>query len=487
MTTTPPSSSAIRTPPTPRYGSRYDNYEPYSPRRSKRIADQQHLFSGSAATLDASTTGLVKEHALRRDQELHQLGISGRATYSPPHSQVSSPKRRSERLDMNSPSLSPPPKNSRVRSKPLSSSLPHSSSSSSSSSSYRSTMDANTNSSLAANGMLPTPAKTPRKKQIEDLGPTARTLFSSSSKPAQDPAAMMPKRSKKYSGFSLESFETDPQQARQEPIAIFTDSRDRIPQVNNSPDNPFRSKPADGEPSSSKLSADAGKGRKLDESSRKRDKNVDKAIRRDDGLLYVFRGKKVFRKFKPEVEEEEDDDDDLGLLASRSELTSESIPRIRPLTRSSIKPRVLFPEARAAPVTREKEEEPNTPSTIVEAEEEQDEEPDEEPVEESAETANQPATAHEEDGFSKNPITPEGQVIQTDTPSSPLASGRSLRSHGLKAGSGPEHCDPDTPTAKRISPFDRWRRGKSHSTPTKTKKRGIDGNSNQTSKKSRSH
>ena len=99
---------------------------------------------------------------------------------------------------------------------------------------------------------------------------------------------MMPKRSKKYSGFSLESFETDPQQARQEPIAIFTDSRDRIPQVNNSPDNPFRSKPADGEPSSSKLSADAGKGRKLDESSRKRDKNVDKAIRRDDGLLYVL-------------------------------------------------------------------------------------------------------------------------------------------------------------------------------------------------------
>lgn len=284
MTTTPPPSSAIRTPPTPRYGSRYDNYEPYSPRRSKRIADQQHLFSGSAAALDASTTGLVKEHALRRDQELHQLNISGRATYSPPHSQVGSPKRRSERLDMNSPSLSPPPKNSRIRSEPVSSSVPHFSSSSSS---HRSTMDANTNSSLAANGMLPTPAKTPRKKQIEDLGPTARTLFSSSSKSAQDPAAMMPKRSKKYSGFSLESFEADPQQASQEPIAIFTDSRDRIPQVNNSPDNPFRSKPADGEPSS-KLSADAGKRRKLDESSRKRDKNVDKAIRRDDGLLYVL-------------------------------------------------------------------------------------------------------------------------------------------------------------------------------------------------------
>ncbi|DAA78290.1 TPA_exp: Uncharacterized protein A8136_4266 [Trichophyton benhamiae CBS 112371] len=481
MTTTPPPPSSIRTPPTPRYGSRYDNYEPYSPRRSKRIADQQHLFSGSAAALDASTTGLVKEHALRRDQELHQLGISGRATYSPPHSQVSSPKRRSERL--NSPSLSPPPKN-RVRSEPVSSSLPHSSSSSSS---YRSTMDGNTNSSLATNGMLPTPAKTPRKKQIEDLGPTARTLFSSSSKSVQDPAAMMPKRSKKYSGFSLESFEADPQQASQEPIAIFTDSRDRIPQVNNSPDNPFRSKPAEGEPSSSKLAAEAGKRRKLDESSRKRDKNVDKAIRRDDGLLYVFRGKKVFRKFKPEVEEEEDDDDDLGLLASRSELKSESIPRIRPLTRSSIKPRVLFPEARAAPVPCEKEEEPSTPSTIVEAEEEQDEEPDEEPVEESAETADQPATAHAENGSSEHPITPEGQIIQTDTPSSPLASGRSLRSHGLKAGSGPEHCDPGTPTAKRISPFDRWRRGKSHSTPTKTKKRGIDGNSNQTSKKSRSH
>lgn len=213
-------------------------------------------------------------------------------------------------------------------------------------------------------------------------------------------------------------------------------------------------------------------------------------------IILLSRGKKVFRKFKPEVEEEEGDDDDLGLLASRSELTSESIPRIRPLTRSSIKPRVLFPEARAAPVTSEKEEEPSTPSTIVEAEEEQDEEADEEPaeepveepVEEPIETADQPATSHAENGTSENPITPEGQIIQTDTPSSPLASGRSLRSHGLKAGSGPEHCDPDTPTAKRISsPFDRWRRGKSHSTSTKTKKRGIEGNSNQTSKKSRSH
>ncbi|EFQ98185.1 hypothetical protein MGYG_01221 [Nannizzia gypsea CBS 118893] len=482
MTTTPPPSSAIRPPPTPRYGSRYDNYEPYSPRRSKRIADQQHLFNDSAAAPDASTADLIKEHTLRRDQELHQLGVSGRATYSPPHSQPGSPKRRSERQDMNSPSLSPQPK-SRIRSEPVSFSL---SLPSSSSTSHSSTMEANINSSLAANGMLPTPAKTPRKKQIEDFGSTARTLFSSSSKSNEDSAAMMPKRSrsKKYSGFSLESFEADPQQASQQPISIFTDSRDRIPQVNNNPDNPFRSKPADGEPSSSKVSADAGRRRKLDESSRKRDKKVDKAIHRDDGLLYVFRGKKVFRKFKPEVEEEEGDDDDLGLLASRSELTTESIPRIRPLTRSSIKPRVLFPEATATPAVREEKKEPSTPSTIFEEEEEQTEEP----AEESAETVDQPAIGHAE-VESDNPITPQGQITQLDTPSSPLASGRSLRSHALKTGSEPEaeHRDPETPTAKRFSPFDRWRRGKSHSTPTKTKKRGIDGNSNPASKKSRSH
>ncbi|KAM5435249.1 hypothetical protein MferCBS31731_006391 [Microsporum ferrugineum] len=467
MTTTPPPSSAIRTPPTPRYGPRYDTYEPYSPRRSKRIADQQHLLSDSAAALDASANELFKEHNLRRDQELCQLGVSDRATFSPPQSQHNSPRRKSERQNMNTrSSLSPQPKN-RVKPDPASSSHPPS----------KSTMNTNINNSLAANGMLPTPAKTPRKKKIEDLGSTVRTLFPSSSK-SEDLGTMVPKRSrsKKYSGFSLESFEADPQQANQQPISIFTDSRDRIPQVNNSLDNPFRSKSADPEPSSSKLLSDSTKRRKVEDNSYKRDKNVDKAIRRDDGLLYVFRGKKIFRKFKPETEEDEEDDDDLGLLASRSELTNESKPRIRPLTRSSIKPRVLFPEATAA-YNREEEKEPSTPSTIVEVEKEQ------------TDIVSHPVIASTEVESSDNPITPQGQTTNPKTPSSPTATGRSLRSHTIKAGSDPEaeRRDPQTPAAKRFSPFDRWWRGKSHTTPTKTKKRGIDGQSGPASKKSRSH
>ncbi|KAK2864954.1 hypothetical protein FQN49_004054 [Arthroderma sp. PD_2] len=469
MTTTPPPSSAIRTPPTPRHGPRYDSYEPYSPRRSKRIAGQQHLFSDSPTALDASTSDLLKEHNLRRDQKSHQTGMSDRPVFSPPQSQHNSPKRKSERQMNSRSSLSPQPK-SRVRHDTGSSSLPPS----------YSTMDANSNNNHPAmNGMLPTPVKTPRKKKVEDLGPAARTLFSSNSK-SEDPEAMVPKRSrsKKYTGFSLESFETDPQQAGKSATSQSTDSRDRVPQVNDSMDNPFRSKSAEPAPSTSKPSSDGTKRRKLDDSSQKRDKNVDKAIRRDDGLLYVFRGKKKFHKFEPEAEEDEGDDDDLGLLASRSELTNESMPRIRPLTRSSIKPRVLFPEATATPARDE--EEPTTPSTIVEVEEE-----------EQVEVINRPvaAVASTEAGTTNDPITPQGQMINPETPSSPLATGRSLRSHGMRADSEPgfEHRDSEAPVAKRFSPFDRWWRAKSHATPTKAKKRGIEGQSGPHAKKSRSH
>ncbi|KAF3491522.1 uncharacterized protein GIQ15_01039 [Arthroderma uncinatum] len=473
MTTTPPPSSAIRTPPTPRHGPRYDNYEPYSPRRSKRIAGQHHLFSDSpAAVLDARTSDLLREqHSLRRDKKLHQLGMSDRAAISPPQSQHNSPKRRSERQDMNTrSSLSPQPKN-RVRHDTGSTSLHH----------PYNTMDADHN-DPAVNGMLPTPAKTPRKKKIEDLGPAARTLFSSNSK-SEDPEAMAPRRSrsKKYTGFSLESFEADPQQAEQQAISIFTDSRDRIPEVNDSMDNPFRSQPADNAaPSTSKPSADGTKRRRLDDGSQKRDKNVDKAIRRDDGLLYVFRGKKTFRKFKPEAEEDEGDDDDLGLLASRSELTNEAMPRIRPLTRSSIKPRVLFPVATTTPTPDEDEPEPEptTPSTIIEAEEEQ------------VEATDRPVAAVTEADATNNPITPQEQIINPETPSSPLATGRSLRSQTIKAESeaGAEHADSEAPVPRRFSPFDRWWRGKSHSsTPTKAKKRTIEGQSGPSAKKSRSH
>lgn len=100
----------------------------------------------------------------------------------------------------------------------------------------------------------------------------------------------MPRRrpkGQKYSGFSLESFEADPQPVEEGPIAIYTDSRDRIPKVNPDVNNPFRSKAGSSSSTTNPTDKDkTAKRRKLDD--KKRDKAVDKAVRRDDGLLYVL-------------------------------------------------------------------------------------------------------------------------------------------------------------------------------------------------------
>lgn len=131
-------------------------------------------------------------------------------------------------------------------------------------------------------GMLPTPAKTPKKapneKQTAHLRSVARNLFHN-----EEEALVSPRRKrvpKKYSGNSLESFVAE---EVEEPIEIFTDSQDRVPEVDRSEDNPFYGSSATVE----------------QEPPRRRSKRnvaipgeasqaVDEAIQREDGLIYVL-------------------------------------------------------------------------------------------------------------------------------------------------------------------------------------------------------
>jgi hypothetical protein len=115
-------------------------------------------------------------------------------------------------------------------------------------------------------GMLPTPAKTPRKKPVDNVDSTARVLF---------PPLSGQKKKRKQTGFSLDSFTEDPSQG--ESIQIYTDSRDRIPEVDESEANPFYNKP------SANTSA-----RSCRRKTRSRDKEVDEALNRDDGMVYVL-------------------------------------------------------------------------------------------------------------------------------------------------------------------------------------------------------
>jgi hypothetical protein len=124
--------------------------------------------------------------------------------------------------------------------------------------------------------MLPTPAKTPRKKAVGDAGTTARALF---------PNTSTSKKGQKYSGFSLESFHEDPSENHGQ-IQIFTDSRDRVPKMHEAEENPFYKKPNGEHTNITATGSRTSKRRKVEEVERSEE--VQEALDRDDGMLYVL-------------------------------------------------------------------------------------------------------------------------------------------------------------------------------------------------------
>lgn len=178
-------------------------------------------------------------------------------------------------------------------------------------------------------GMLPTPSKTPARKQPSaeneaNIAAIARNLFHTETETII--RTPQKKRSKKYTGITMDSFTVVEDE---EAIKIFTDSQDRIPEKDHSIDNPFFGEGAaiqqpDPPKRRSKRNQVSvpGEGRQ----------NIEDLSHREDGLVYVFRGKKIFRKF----------DDTPNELDEEAAAEGTATPSKR-LTRSSIKPRLLFP------------------------------------------------------------------------------------------------------------------------------------------------
>lgn len=162
----------------------------------------------------------------------------------------------------------------------------------------------------------------------------------------------------------------------------------------------------------------------------------------------------MFRKFNEPVESdgEEEDDGDLGLLAARPDLVESSLSDVRPLTRSSIKPRVLFPSAAKAGTPQQ-----DLPSDV-----------DEEAATDIEDHAKDMDDAAEQTADPSESAT-------TVAPTSPGTS-RSLRPRAAKREGVDQHeTTPTTvqPARKRISPFDAWQRKKPApaASGSKTKKR----------------
>lgn len=129
--------------------------------------------------------------------------------------------------------------------------------------------------------MLPTPAKTPRKRALyseDSAKPTSRVLFPSRPASIDD---VTPRKARKFTKnvYSLNSFEDDGESSKK--IEIYTDSKERIPTADEDDDeNPFVTK--------------KGKGKakaKVTPQRRKKDAKAEKmedAVNHEEGMIYIL-------------------------------------------------------------------------------------------------------------------------------------------------------------------------------------------------------
>lgn len=130
--------------------------------------------------------------------------------------------------------------------------------------------------------MLPTPAKTPRKRALqtqEDLSSTARVLFQPRPATIEDAMPTPRKRKIRKDAYTLESFMNQADE-EEEKIPIYTDSKERVPELDDGEENPFMTKKGKGKARVNGTS----KARKVEE----RSVRMEEAVSRDEGLIYTL-------------------------------------------------------------------------------------------------------------------------------------------------------------------------------------------------------
>lgn len=134
---------------------------------------------------------------------------------------------------------------------------------------------------------IPTPVKTPRKKDIPNVNVAARALFQDATGEAGfiAPSPRRGRKNKRYNGFSLESFHAEEDTSGR--VQIFTDTRDKVPEVDTSEANPFTDPTAESQSSRTKRLAGGSKRRKVTAEERV-DPQVQAAINTDEGMVYVL-------------------------------------------------------------------------------------------------------------------------------------------------------------------------------------------------------
>ncbi|KAK4249519.1 hypothetical protein C7999DRAFT_39350 [Corynascus novoguineensis] len=425
-TPSPGPTSRIRTPPAPQHGYS-DSYEPYSPRKSTRIAQRAANRTPSPQPSRSRSSRQNNESSMASPKSTKKPFISTMATPA-----ISPLKKRMPPLDPSRRAsgtltaegtahaavalgLSPAPKSE--------------------------SLSAHRGAGGSA-GMLITPAKTPQKPPNEKVKAkvksVARNLFHSD----EEEVMASPRKTRTQTHNNPDSFYSG--EPAETSFEIFTDSHERIPEIDNSSDNPFyvSQNTAPPEPPRRRSKRNTvsipGEGKV----------SIDEAVRREDGMLIVFRGKKQFRKFTDMDEPSNREGLDEGEGGLESAVES---PTKRHFTRSSIKPRLLFP--------MENSDEPAVPNEDEEAATD---------IEDHV-LAGLEADKLETPGdmIDEAPATPAAPRY---APASPPTTTRTTRFGSKKSA---EPTPKPKPPAKR-SPFDSWRRVKGCSQTTGHKRSGDD-------------
>ncbi|TRX95605.1 hypothetical protein FHL15_003563 [Xylaria flabelliformis] len=411
---TPSPPGSIRTPDTPKHGYS-DSWEPFSPRKSARISARQQSTNRTPSPRSS----------------LQFTRPSTKPSFTTPA--VSPIKKRLPKMDSvrrASSSLTAQGHASAADSLGIKDLKP------------QHKPQGSITASRSAGDLL-TPTKTPRKQPNAKTEAASRAMARRLFVPEEDIMPSPKKKAKRYTGLTLDSFRAE---NMEEDIQIFTDSRDDLPQLDDIADNPFYGDRVVAEPSKRRSKRKQvvipGEGRH----------SIEDAVKRDDGVLYVFRGKKIFRKFSDVIDADSSSQAENDETADL-DLDSQAPSGHRPMTRSSIKPRLLFP-----PKPKGKQ-----PATITAEDEEAVTDIEDNVFDHNTQDETEiPATPIQ---FTKGKVeTPEAPRF---APASPPSTGRATRSADKLRVS-----DTPVPRAKIPSPFDGWRRSKRHTGPQGSKREG---------------
>lgn len=280
MAATPPLQTAVHTPPTPLHGARYDSYQPYSNRKSTRqLAQREERVkqTPSPHSLDSDFQKVLNSTSKPRSTR-QRVGL----TFSPPSSPHNSPPKKlfgdgTLKKHINSSATS----NMAVPTK--SASLD-----SFQESNHTLALDQSVTKSGAY--MLPTPAKTPRKKPVPSnaIVSAARVLFPAQPETVEDAMPLIRRSGRKRShvGFALDNDMEDNEENVENRIQIFTDSKEKVPELDPSEDNPFYENPEHAEPSMQASKARSSRKRKT--SGKVNADEESEAFNRGEGMVYVL-------------------------------------------------------------------------------------------------------------------------------------------------------------------------------------------------------